>query len=221
MMEFQTFEVNLKSQLQTIEKCAFYMSSVEKIEIPASLTNLENGWCQETKKLKEVEVNSSNPKYKNYDRNIVVGKSTIEMDDFDVLVFCNRKIKSITIPNFIQKVGPFSFDNCQILHKVEIDIKKSKLQTIEEYAFRETKIESITFPPHLIKIGQSAFEFCRELQKVEIQRDSEILIIERNAFGSTKIESILIPLHLTKISEGTFNLCHELRNVEIPNDSEL
>lgn len=48
------FEPN--SELRTIEKDAFYCSFIESIKIPASVVELKDGWCCETKKLIHVDV---------------------------------------------------------------------------------------------------------------------------------------------------------------------
>ena len=58
-------EIQSNSKLEAIESDAFATSSIESISIPSSLVDLQDGWCNDTPKLKEIFVNEGNPLFKN------------------------------------------------------------------------------------------------------------------------------------------------------------
>ena len=109
----------MNSKLRIIDKYAFYNSSIESLTIPASITDLKDGWCCSTQKLNEIKVDSNNPKYKMYDDKLLIGKSNLEEEKYDVLVFCCRDVEKITIPNFIEIISPYAFDSCKRLQQIE------------------------------------------------------------------------------------------------------
>lgn len=49
-----------------------------------------------------------------YDKKLILGKSSVEIDEYDVLLFCTHDIKEVTIPPFIKKIGSFTFSNSNI-----------------------------------------------------------------------------------------------------------
>lgn len=81
----------------------------------------------------------NNKRYKNYEGSIVIGKSDIENDEFDVLVFVGRNAKSFLVPPFITKISP--------------------------HAFSKSQIENIYIPPQITAIGANAFDNCTKLKK--------------------------------------------------------
>ena len=66
-------------------------------------------------------------------------------NEFNVLIFSVRNIIEATIPNFIELIGPSSFNQCNKLQNVNF-LKDSKLQTIDEAAFYESSIKHISIP---------------------------------------------------------------------------
>ena len=85
-----------------------------------------------------------------YDNKFIIGKSLQENaeEDFDVLIFCVRNVKNVTIPKFIKIIG--------------------------SYAFSNSSIENIFIPPNIVHIENSAFSNCSKLRKVEFASDSKI-----------------------------------------------
>ena len=162
------------SEIQTIEKEAFKLCRIESITIPSSLINLTEGWCVGALELSNVKVSPNNPRYRSYDDQTVIGKSSIENDEFDVLVFCSRKATSITIPKFIKHIGPHCFDECKLLQSIEFE-ENSELQTIETCAFGGTQIQSFTLPSTVTRICRSAFSLCLDLNRFEIPHNSLLI----------------------------------------------
>lgn len=69
-----------------------------------------------------------------HDDKLLIGKSSLESEDYNTLVFCFRDVIKVTIPGFIEVVGQLAFEGCQNLQEVEIP-DDSKLRTIENYGF--------------------------------------------------------------------------------------
>ena len=86
--------------------------------------------------MKKVTVDPNNPRYKNYGENgeLIIGKESIESENFDVLVYCSRDVETIKIPDFIKTIKTNAFMQCKSLKKLEVS-EKSNLKTIEKDAF--------------------------------------------------------------------------------------
>ena len=66
-----------------------------------------------------IHVSPDNPRYSAYDGNkLIIGKSSIENNDYDVLVLGIRIIKTLSIPSFIKHIGHSAFESCTLLRYV-------------------------------------------------------------------------------------------------------
>lgn len=208
------------SKLRKIEKNAFNLSSIEIIKIPATVVELKKGWTNGARNLKKIEVDSKNPLFQLYENKIIIGKSSIEKDNFDVLVFAEPDITELTIPDFIEIIGSHSFKNYEFIEKVDFT-PNSKLRVIEEHAFSGSSIKKISLPASLIEIQESAFSNCENLQNVEIDENSKLENIGRYAFSSTSIEEFYIPEKIKIIKEGTFSQCNNLHNIKFCKENNV
>lgn len=208
------------SEVKIIEKESFFISSIKSITLPSSLIKLEEEWFSGASSLMTVKVCPNNPLFSIYDNKLLVGKSSIEKENFDILHFCFKDVETITIPSSIEIIKQRSFAWNEKIRQVFF-LPDSKLRIIEKKAFFCSHIQSIKFPPHLIEICEEAFAECIHLQEVEFSPDSELQAIGHNAFCKTRIEKISLPPHITKISRRVFNACRQLKSVEIPLNSEI
>ena len=216
------FEIKIQdeSKLRTIEKNAFSYSNIKSITIPPSLIDLEEGWCKNALYLNEFKVSEKNPKYSNYENQFIIGKSSSDKENFDVLVFCSRNVEIAIIPDFIEIIGAYSFQGCNKLQQVLFQ-DDSKLKIIKNNAFDNSSINYINIPYNVTQIEQKAFFSCIELESVTIQENSKLQKIGKKAFASTVIKSFKIPKHVTVICESAFSNCNNLLKVEFQEDSEL
>lgn len=129
--KLKQIEIPQNSELQVIESSAFFETLIESLTIPSKLINLEDRWCQSTTELNHIIINPNNPRYSFFDNKFIIGKSKIEQDNYDVLVFGVRNIKTALIPSFIEKIGPYVFDYCKQLKTVDFSAD-SKLSIIEK-----------------------------------------------------------------------------------------
>ncbi|KAK8857664.1 hypothetical protein M9Y10_016071 [Tritrichomonas musculus] len=202
------------SNLQIIEKEAFAYSSIESISISANLKELKEGCFKETPKLNKINVSPNNQFYIIYDNNFILSKSSPTKEYYDTLVFSIRDIESVIIPDFIEIIAKYAFNECKKLKNIEILIN-SKLQIIENNAFSSSSIEKIILPYHLKKVCRHAFAFCKKLQNVEIHPNSQLLIIEREAFHHSNIEIISFPTSPLELQEGWCIQTQKLAKINI------
>lgn len=218
--KLKSIKISKNSKLQTIQKSAFLSTSIESFLIPKSLINLNDGWCNNTLNLNNVSVVENHPRFSLYDDKYIIGKSTLDADDFDVLEFAARDIENVKIPSFIKTIGVCAFDNCKKIKNVDIQ-EDSNLQSIEDDCFYESSVVSFFVPPHVKQIGKSAFYLCKQLKKIEIPPNSELEKIGRFAFSETQITSLFFPKSLTVIENGAFKSCVKLCIIEIDDESNL
>ena len=205
-------EVPSDSKLHSIGSFAFENVAIEKFEIPSKLVELKIGWCKDTKNLTKISVSSLNPYFKVYKNKFIIGKSSIEKDFFDQLIFCVRNVKKVTIPNFIEHICPYAFNSCRT-ERVEFT-DDTKLQIIDDFAFSYSSIKCIRIPSKVTKIGECTFETCRDLRKIEIPIDSKLQLIGKFSFSCSSITSITIPSNVTKIAKSLFASCEYLLIIE-------
>lgn len=55
---------------------------------------MRDGWCERTKNLTRVSVMPNNKRYLTYKDKYIIGKSSQESEDFDLLVFARRDIET-------------------------------------------------------------------------------------------------------------------------------
>lgn len=203
------------SEVRFVYQNAFFNSGIESIAFPSSLIELKDGWCYHAMHLKNVSFKTQNPLFSCFDNKLIIGKSSMQSDNYDVLHFARRDIEDVVIPSFIKKISPYAFNFCLKLNKVEFQ-KNSELLTIEKGAFSESYLQSITLPSHVRAIHAIAFYICRRLKKVEFENnESELVSIERNAFADSRIEELTLPSNITYLSEGWCNDMSWLKSIKI------
>lgn len=189
------------SEIEKIEGGAFSLSLIESIEIPSTLIELEDGWCHETSHLEQIFVSPNNRRYLIYDDKMIFGKSNLESEKYEQVVFCFRDVTSVEIPSFIKEILPHSFACCENLTTVEFE-ENSELEIIREDAFNCSNIESFSVPRNVKKICDGAFIFCANLRIFDIPDDSELTTIENEVFTDTNFQFLSIPPKLINLENG-------------------
>lgn len=216
--QLKKIEVAQNSELKTIDIEAFHGTRIDNFIIPASVVDLKEGWFSHSPNLITINVSPDNHCYKNYENKMIIGKSCVEEDVYDTVIFCNRNVLYITIPSYIKYIGAYSFSNCNYIRNVEIQ-SDSKLQVIRNYAFYNSALERFTIPQSLTKIGEYAFSECMKLKKFQIPNNSKLQIINSRAFANSPIKSLMIPHNLADLDVSVFYRCTCLQIIEIQNIS--
>ena len=106
----------------------------------------------------------------------------------------NHKMKSITLPPNLKKIGYESFWRCDSLEYVEC-------------------------PQSLEKIDNEAFSECKKLRQVVLHEGLKTLGID--AFSSTDLREIVFPNSLVDIGEYVCNSCKNLTQVTLPENIRI
>ena len=219
--KLKTVEFGINSKIESIEKKAFFESSLKKIKIPSSIVDLKEGWCECTQKLTDIEIIQSEiQNISIFDEKFIVGKTDQKSDTFDVLLFSVRDIVHVTIPSHIKRIDSYAFNMCKNIDHFEFQ-PNSQLQIIGRGAFNGSSVTEITIPSSVIEIGKAAFCSCENLVKVEFEENSKLKIIGKKSFSEVAIESIAIPPSVIKIESNAFEFCYGLQKVEFSVDSKI
>ncbi|KAK8846463.1 hypothetical protein M9Y10_020485 [Tritrichomonas musculus] len=231
-IDFQT-----NSEIYSIHENAFNESNIESISIPSSLKELKKGWCKRTQHLDRFTIDPSNKNYKSFEGDLILGKSTPESDEFDVLVFARRKIKRAIIPSCVKQIASYAFMECYDLNYIEIP-KNSQLQIIDELSFYDTKIEELFIPSSLIELKDGWCQSTQSLIKFTVDPNNKHFISYENdfilgkssqnsdvfdvlVFARRNIETVVIPSFIKRIAQYAFQYCKKIKHIEIPIESKL
>jgi hypothetical protein len=149
--------------------------------------------------------------------------------------FSCAEIKSVNIPDSVEKIGDSAFMMCYKLTSIKIPdsvrqidknafsgcYKLSKLNLPEDLeiigvgAFEGTSITSMEFPEALKTIGGNAFASCSKL--VSVKLNNGLKEIGAYAFAYTPIKKISVPGSMENIDQYAFSFCSELTEVVISN----
>ena len=132
---------------------------------------------------------------------------------------------NIVIPDSVEKIGSYSFDECKALTSVNIP---DSVTNIGECAFINcSSLTSITIPQNVITISNGAFKDCTSLTNVVFEENSALQTLGREyptsdkyyygVFqGCTSLQSIEIPDSITSTGDATFKDCIALETVHLP-----
>ncbi|MBQ9983934.1 MAG: leucine-rich repeat protein [Lachnospiraceae bacterium] len=129
----------------------------------------------------------------------------------------NKKIKTISIGNYVKNIEENAFSGCSNLTTVKIG---SEVTTIGKKAFyncKKLKTLTLASKGKLNTIGESAFQNCYKLTKVKIP--NSVTRIENKAFYNCKVlktVTISSSAKLTNIGNQSFAKCVKLTAITLP-----
>ena len=145
-------------------------------------------------------------------------KSLCEFDGEGRFLVRNNKLvgfapyncKEAVIPNTVNCISRFIFDNCDTLMKVSFP---DDINSISEYAFQGcSNLIKVNLPQNLISIECNAFKDCISLKRIMLP--NKTTNIEWFAFyGCSSLESIYIPENVNKIGNGILSGCINLNEI--------
>lgn len=215
--KLKIIEFPYESELESIGKYAFMLSSIDRIFIPSNVIELSRSFCS-ANKLIDISVSSKNNNFLFLDSSVLLGKSFKNSEDFDVIVYAKKNIEKVSIPSFVKRIGPFAFNRCTKLKHINIS-NDSELTSIGNNAFSSCPFEEISIPSYVNKIGKYCFYGCKNLRRINLNKNS--LLIKQSAFAETKIESFYVPPHVIQLGQCAFGLCPQLKIIEISENSHL
>ena len=123
------------------------------------------------------------------------------------------KLKTVTIPNGVKRIGERAFYQCGTLTSVTIP---KSVTSIGDYAFVGCSgLTSVTIPDSVTSIGDYAFFGCSGLTSVTIP--DSVTSIGKDAFSwCSGLTSVTIGNGVTSIGDGAFSDCDGLTSITIP-----
>lgn len=218
--ELRLIEFSKNSELISIEKYAFYATSINTITIPSSCKTIGKNAFKYSQ-LKTV----------NFPQNSMLSK-------IEEGCFSDSKLRYFSIPPNVTEINESTFMRCKELKLIEIP-ENSKIQSIGKNAFLTTKIESIFLPEKLnvlencwcnntnflVHISVSPkneyFQFDNEMKILLKKSDLKMNEFNEIVFASRCIQKVSIPQFIKKIGSFAFSGCKKLESIEFPKNSKI
>ena len=170
-------------------------TGLSSIDIPASVTTIEDGAFAGMSKLENFEI-----------------PNTVTSLGTGVFYNCNY-LKSVKLPDSITSISDQLFGQCYSLTSIEIPKSVTSIGYRSFYGCGA--LTSIEIPESVTQIGFAAFFECWTLASIEIP--NTVTQLGDWAFvRCEKLASVTLSNSLTKIGEKTFYECKNLRSVVIP-----
>jgi hypothetical protein len=133
--------------------------------------------------------------------------------------------RSVVIPSSVVVLGKESFRHWSDVDGDWLEYvvfeEGSRLERIEESAFRETMLHSIVIPRSVVVLGKSSFTWCKWLESVVFENGSRLERIEALAFQSSGLKTIKIPSSVVSLGPSSFGWCRGLESVVFESGSRL
>lgn len=185
----------------------FEESSVEQVELPATLKRIEYGAFRSCKNLRNIAL----PEKLEY-----IGKNC----------FYGSALESIGLPPTLKIIENNACSQCKNLKYVTFS---EGLEKIGIGAFSQSGLESVELPASLRTVSQAAFMKCDSLKTVKFNEGLEILGTDEyddndkmyyGVFEESSIEHIGLPTTLKRIEYSAFENCKNLQSITLPDSFE-
>ena len=202
--ELKLQTIKLSNYIKVIDAYALsYCKDLISLEIPASVTRIDELAIYGCDKLESIIVDENNSVYDSREN----CNAIIKTQNNSLMVGC----KNTTIPNTIEYISQNAFAlNTGI---ISIYIPNNVLEIGNDAFMYCENLQSVSFAndSKLNKIGNNAFENCSSLKQITIPNGTTT--IGNYAFDGTMIETINIPENTTKIGANAFNECSYLEEI--------
>lgn len=130
-------------------------------------------------------------------------------------ITCNVNAEQIAIPNGVERIGNYAFENCKKLKYIDIP---ESVTEIGRSAFEGcTALVSVVLPQNLKRIGKYTFSDCSGLIQIVIPESVEE--IEEGTFlGCTGLKSVRFTGTIKRIGKYAFLSCCNLKQINYTHD---
>lgn len=201
------------SEVKSIGSSAFFESSMITLNIPKSLTKIEDR-AFSFSDLAMIEIPSDS-----------------QLEIIEEFAFSNTKITKFTIPSKLRELCLNIFNECKSLKVVDYH-PNSELYSIGAFAFAFSGIETLKIPPFLEQLNGSWCERTDYLKNIIISpknknfcfsdgkylygksnKDSELYDILY--FVNRETEEVIIPKYVKIIGKNAISHCKKNKNIKI------
>lgn len=204
------------SHIIMISKKAFNQSEIESINFPRSLQYLSDGWCKNTNKLINIEIDPKNDFYL-MQNDILISKKQWYDSNNVKLLFAKRNIKEAVIPSDVKFICQYAFEDCEELETVDF-LFSSGVSSIGKCAFKNCRsLKKFSLPSKIEIIEKETFSYCFSFSfgnsfEFKFDHFSSLKLIGKGAFMDSLITSFTLPKSVVKIDEYAFyNCCYLIR----------
>lgn len=189
-------KVVLPTSLKKIKKLAFYNCSSLNIDLPETLS------CIEEQAFSHSALTSI----------IIPSKiKTIFKETFS----CCQNLKMVRLPEEMEQIEEQAFSNCQSLTTINLPANLKKIS--KQLFYNCSSLEVITIPQMVEEIEEEAFKDCVKLKRIVIPEG--ITVIKKNTFkGCKNLQEVVLPESLITIEDGAFENCSSLSFISLPNN---
>ena len=208
-------KIILPKCLINISAKAFSLSSIEDIKFPGTLEEIGNkafGLCINLR---------------------FVDLSQTKLKIIDNYTFFSSMLKSLKLPDSIQKIGEYAFYKCP-LSKISLpvsvsavsnfsfsftlfqtlDLQETRIKALPNSCFSSCPLlKSIKLPKYLVNIDEYCFSDCTLLKEIEF--NNKIQYIEEFAFLNTSLTKIEFPESILGLGHGAFENCSKLEVADL------
>ena len=223
-------------------------SSIKKLIVPATVTEIETGAFAGMKVLEEIvlpfvgananadayfnETGSAENKAVEEKRSIgyVFGKTEYAEGKTETLYYASEKSNVYYFPVSLDKITIDPADDYSVpmyafygLKDVSSVVLGSNVTEIGEYAFANSGVSAVTVPDSVTSIDAYAFYNAFGLTELSFGAGSTLAEIKSHAFYATAIENIVLPAGVTKIGEYAFasEIASDATSVTAKTESKL
>lgn len=223
--------VNLKqivftdeSKLESVGELVIANTSIEILQIPSHVNDLDIHFLYGADHLIHVEVSQMNNHYTYYNDNLLI--KTGGYDD-GLLMFARKNIENAVIPAFVTKIEKRAFTDRNKLKSVTFQIDKgsmSKLLEIDDDSFDGcSALEEVLLPVTITRIGNHAFDCCRQLKHVNFIHSDGVApaleVIGDHAFSHCeKLAEFNVPTSVKTIGKYAFNDCWNMSSISFTSE---
>lgn len=189
----------------------YHCKSLQTLVIPKSIEKITLIFS-DCENLEDIIVDEDNPFFKSV-KGVLFNKECTKLIRFPK----GKKLDDYVIPQTVEVIGEYAFDNC--VHLNHLEAKSNSLKVIEDRAFCGCEnLLDVQLPSEMDYIGEWAFGNCFNLRNINIPKGLKKM--NDHVLSGSKIKSAIIPLGVTKICNDAFSGCKSLVSVEIPNTVE-
>lgn len=203
----KTGTVTLPENINVIENAFSYREKITSIILHKDIVEIANDAFEKCTSLKEIKVDDKNDYYCDID-GVLFDKNKKKL-----VTFPNQKSDTYVIPDSVNTVCTFAFDNCSNLRSLTIP---NSVTNIENCAFNYcNNLTKINLPGNLINLGSRAFSNCENLKDIVLP-DGLQKLGDYCFSNCTSLTNINIPDSVTYIGDSCFSNCTSLVNINIP-----